>query len=440
MTYYSEVDKKQKKTEIPLIKKYTGNTASLVVQRAVGFEFQTVGGNWNVAYKTNKKEHPFTRTSYHPLITPGSGNQILNESLDDITIKNDGSDLEFVTKPIDERDISAVTTLARKVSTIYNHFIGLKPSYTKPFMRNEVGTNFSSLNVLEFDNAFVNKNGEATAHPQATAGVKKEKLLDFLNRASDIQAGGKHIHSIAKSGSLYEASYGHSTYSENVVTNNPQIQDSPKARSQQKVLMDAVADTAGLSENDYSKEAKGIISFLMMCIHGNQEVDAKASSQRDMYAPSEKAFANYYAKNKMPVMPRTTLLDLFKVLEPLAQQQVLTYFSNHPELANEKVAYQKQGTTERRVLLSDIIRDFTAADSKDSLFGGKGFSFNGIGSAHRLNYGSGENRTTNIGYDTDNSKMEGMNVELRALPNKVPADRWGEVVEIVSHMMQEINM
>ena len=63
-----------------------------ISQRKVGFEFQTIGGEWNVFKKKNRNQYTY----------PGHAESIKN--LNNIKIETDGVDLEFVTYPIDENN------------------------------------------------------------------------------------------------------------------------------------------------------------------------------------------------------------------------------------------------------------------------------------------------------------------------------------------------
>lgn len=395
-----------------------------VVQRAVGFEFQTVGKKWNVAHIQEETDR-LTKTNYFTLEKPNCNEHILSIIVGDTEVKNDGSDLEFVTKPVDERDMGAVDLLSSQVTNVYDRF--MQTLEQKNISIKTSNTSFRSIRVMKSNGAFVNIEGDNTAHPQATVGVKKESILELLNRCSNIEAGGRRIHAVNESDRLYESSYGHTTFAHNVAVASDKTN---VASSQQEALCASVSSAKNLSDAQYDKEAKGLIAFINMCVDVNEEAGGNLYN-----APAKSAY-HTNAKNKMPVMPRTTFKQLFDVLNQNAKTAVVSYFLGKPDVMGKYVAYQADGA---KVTVRQIIQNFLGYLSTDPLCG----KFSGIGSQSRMEHTDGDKRCTNIDYDEQvggsKTKVEGAIVELRALPNNVPHDKWGEVVQIVAQIMREVN-
>lgn len=415
-----------------------------VVQRKVGFEFQTVGGDWNVlAVETQISPHASGLPQFDAS-KPRHGEELTGAGLPGIKVTTDSWDLEYITaNPADERgglgsmvrQVNAAGVKHLSIQRLDPDCYAVRRGKSYPAIRSE--------RVFNTRGFLINPKGMMAAHPQATVGVKKERLFELMRRVTDICTdGGTRISAQRQvsghEGEPYYASYGHTTFSVNVVPPTEMVDTSRLAQSQQNALAQAV----NIAENSRtSAEAKGMIALLEHLILVNVESHTTAMNDR--------ARSSYQtnAKNKMPVMPRTSPADLFQHLTPTAQDEVINHF-NAKYIPTAATVLMEQADGEQ-VTLQEVIehfKDIKAAAARHSpprLQDPVEHSpFHGVGDAADRIAGSQLEAadSTDIGYDPRGARMvHGALVELRALPNNVAPDQWGQVVRVVGTMMTEIN-
>lgn len=358
-----------------------------LLQRKVGFEFQTIGGNWNV-YK--KVDGGYAR--------PEHGEPI--EDINGIKVETDGLDLEFITPPIDENKENEVSRMAAKTRNVLSRFIwkirgGKKPRWIK--------CKEQFFPCYEYKGFYINLYGNKTAHPQATVGVKMENIIDLLNEITHIP--------IQPQGPVF----GHTTfYRENVTAGSSEQRNG--AHIQQEAIKKSVAFTKRANLGQVPK-LKGLIALTEHLILVNQDAEKhykKESKEYKMY--------NLNAKNKMPVMPRTSLWNLFMELEPREQSLYIEYLKSKEGLTIMYEIPDNTYTTDD--LLSDLEGRY-----RNMIFNQK--SYHGVGDTDRMD---GITNPTDIG----NGNIGGI-FELRSLPNEVPQDQWGDVVRVVSSLIKKVN-
>lgn len=355
-----------------------------LLQRKVGFEFQTIGGNWNVYKKTNG--------GYN---IPEHGEHI--EDFDGIRVETDGSDLEFITPPIDENKENEVSTMETKTKNVLSRFIS----------NTYVDTTTSSIKSFpcyEYKGFYINLNGNEKAHPQATVGVKMESIIDLLKKITHIP--------IKQGGPVF----GHTTfYWENVTADSSEQENG--AHRQQKAIKESVAFTEN-SCYKLSPKLKGLIALTEHLILVNQDAELY-NMKRDMYMYN---MYNMNAKNKMPVMPRTSLLNLFMKLEPREQLSYKKYLRSKNGLT---IMYEIEDN--KKYTTADLLSDLR--EKSNTIFNQK--LYHGVGDTRRMN---------DIANPTDigNGNIGGI-FELRSLPNLIPQDEWGDVVRVVSSLIKNVN-
>lgn len=167
------------------------------IQRKIGMEFQTYGGEWNI----KKLRIPAGKTpearkrEFAACVSKGDGSEermLVSAGRDIISdfsgtkgyqVTADGLDLEYVTNAFDERTekdrlINAVTQAAQQHKQFLGMTGGLQFIGGRYHPINEAGGIY-----------YINKYGEKTAHPQATVGVKYEKIPALIERMITAPSG-----------------------------------------------------------------------------------------------------------------------------------------------------------------------------------------------------------------------------------------------------------
>ncbi len=166
------------------------------VQRKIGMEFQTFEGEWNIkklksGRTTSQAEVRGKDSSDKETVSlnmgslePAGRDEIEKFRQSKFTITGDGSDLEYITEAFDERTEKAkLVNAAKKAGNIHKSI--REGSLQIPRVETSlIGNNFYRLKKGE-DYYYINKNGESTAHPQATIGVRITaipKLIEDLSK------------------------------------------------------------------------------------------------------------------------------------------------------------------------------------------------------------------------------------------------------------------
>lgn len=160
------------------------------IQRKIGMEFQTYGGEWNIKkLRVPAGKTPEARKrEFAACVSKGDGSEermLVSAGRDIISdfsgtkgyqVTADGPDLEYVTNAFDERTekdrlINAVTQAAQQHEQFLGMTDGQQVIEEKYRLINGAGGIYC-----------INKDGEKTAHPQATVGVKYEKIPALIER------------------------------------------------------------------------------------------------------------------------------------------------------------------------------------------------------------------------------------------------------------------
>lgn len=391
-----------------------------VTQRMVGFEFQTVGGAWNVKKKDGQN-----------WVDPGHGDLI--DTLDSkIKVTADGTDLEFITEPVDEREDAEINSLGINVTNAFIDFETRIPQYG------------STNNEVPYNNYLINKLGERNAHPQATVGVKLENIIDLMEHVTNMPI-------TTEIAGQDQPIFGHSTFAtQNTTSEEDRTSPAGKQRDAVKKSVDIAKryPTVHLNKKE-KKQTKGLIALIEHLIKVNEDANS------DTYSPNSNAKKDYNAnaKNKMPVMPRTSLIDMYLKMENKARKKVLEYLREKP---NKIIMYQ---TTISKAINEGLNRPTLYREVNDDGYTTNALKmdlisknrewypskvYNGIGYTETTERTSRrtDDKSTDIGYDIGTNKkdrVEGGIFELRSLPNQIAPNQWGNVVTKVAQVIKDIN-
>lgn len=367
-----------------------------VTQRMVGFEFQTVGGKMNVVKKKVGGDW----------IEPGHGEEIMKLK-SGIDVTTDGYDLEFITPAVDERDDSKVSKLAKAAKNAFTEF-----------KKEVLWENNPAGSYIYKKKYKIYYNGQQEAHPQATVGVKLENIIDLMDSITNIP--------ITTPVGPRTPIFGHSTFfTQNTSTTTDNTNDADKQR--QAVIASVQHakryNVANLNAKE-QKQAQGLIALIEHFIKVNEDAETYTGRQQSNY------HAN--AKNKMPVMPRTSIIDMFRKLEQNAQSRIIHYLNTKNVTAT--VMSQGSGT---RYTVGELISDLNSTGNNDNsiLFSKE---YHAIGRIDNSISNRTTDKSTDIGYDTT-QRVEGGIFELRSLPNQIAPEQWGNVVTNVAQVIKKVN-
>ena len=137
------------------------------------------------------------------------------------------------------------------------------------------------------------------------------------------------------------------------------------------------------------------------------------------------------AKNKMPVMPRTSIIDIFRKMEPNAQNKIIHYLNT--KIATDTV--MSEGSN-NKYTVGELISDLNSTGNNSILFAKR---YHAIGRINNSISNRTTDKSTDIGYDTPTQRVEGGIFELRSLPNQIAPGQWGNVVTKVAQVIKEVN-
>lgn len=348
-----------------------------VVQRAVGMEFQTVGGKSNVfGVSTKYAENSYVGNAEAP--SPISDSNGFKITVDAKT------DLEYITYKSDDREevVRRAEAAGEAHKSISNHPGG---SITIKYDNKEYPNCF-------FYNRFtaINRDGKQEAHPQATIGIKLIGIPDLIGCLSTdrIKTGGtKPDYAKIQKDSLSKVSY-RSQYIKNV-----------------------------------SDRCKGLITLLeqyidvanMMFFKGYKKDEANPGN----YIPKKDSAQINLTKDTMPIMARTSISYIYKSLSPTERERFLEYFSKKYPTPKETIV------TFRSKSIGDHDLDRSKTITLDQY----------LAEIER------DNNERSGTWDVDNFDGidGGIAVELRALEREIVPDRWGEVAGAVFDAVDLIN-
>lgn len=373
-----------------------------VIQRKVGMEFQTVGGERNVfgVRCTLKAANDKKVAIYEGCVAP---TEIHVDDGFKIT-RDANTDLEYITISSDNRD--EVVDRANKageahveMSTNANNTITVQYD-EKPYCNCSLYKDFIAIN----------RDGEKTAHPQATIGIMLAGIPDLIEQLSKSKIGGTK---------------------------------KPYAKKQKESLK-AVSEKAENIENVTAK-CKGLIMLLEQYIHvannmfsyGYAEEIAEEKTKTGNYKPNGPFYQISLTKDTMPIMSRTSILLIYNSLSIEEKCSFLFYFQKtYSHNLDTLVTFCSKST-----------KDPTLDKSVDAITLGEFL--------YELHHDSGhdamrmrKSEENPIVYCDevsiwDKSNFDGIEdgiaVELRALERNVSPDRWGEIAGKVFDAVSEIN-
>lgn len=358
--------------DMPIHLKLGGN----VVQRAVGMEFQTVGGKRNVfGISSRVAENSYVGNAEAPsTIREFNGFKITVDAK---------TDLEYITSPSDNRD-----EVVRRASEAGNTHLAMKDNNDQKITVTYQDKPYNNCFFYNCHTA-INRDGEQTAHPQATIGIKLTgipDLIEFLSTDS-IKVGGTK----------------------------------PAYAEIQKKSFSKVSDKSQYLEN-VSDRCKGLITLLEQYIDVANRMFfmgyKKVPGDEGHYIPINESAQINLTKDTMPIMARTSISNIYKSLSIEEQTQFLNYFSrNYPSPEQTLVTFRSKSIKER-----DLDKSKTST----------------------LNQYLSEIRDNNQESGTwDVNNFDGIDggiaLELRALERNVTPDRWGEVAGAVFDAVCSIN-
>lgn len=152
---------------------------SNVIQRKVGLEFQTLGGDWNInmlELKPNEVQAKIHSENDVDVYRKGAPRINLDaENHCTVSIDNH-KDLEYITDAFDERSQKSELGLAVSIAVARHK----KYTSTEPMPGTHMVGKYRLISNGT-DIFCINSEGEPTAHPQATIGIRNEKIEKFLS-------------------------------------------------------------------------------------------------------------------------------------------------------------------------------------------------------------------------------------------------------------------
>ena len=226
------------------------------IQRKIGFEFQTHGGNINVKKWENRNA---CFPEHGELIYEGAG----------FRMETDGTDLEYVTEAVDESDAVGLEQKVTNASKLHMDILGSKLKHEKFKDR---GWYYMVDNGTQ--NYLIYKSGQRNAHPQATVGINLNKVYSFMNEM--VNTRSKQIETIG---------YGGTTSKVN-------------KDKQKKAVKAAISNITSI--NGLTDKGRGFMAII------------------EQYIDVCKTFSSKWpvnAKNAMPFMSRSNLYSYWKALD-----------------------------------------------------------------------------------------------------------------------------
>ncbi|RKI44399.1 hypothetical protein D7V86_01640 [bacterium D16-51] len=416
----------------------TGYSRSVTkaIQRKVGLEFQVMGNRKKILMKNGKE--------------CGHGIELKKEVGYKITA--DMGDYEYVTDPVDERSEDEIRRLEEACSDMAVKHRGLwrelKPDWSKTRDR-KAGYWPYFINRRQF---WLPQPTVNSAHPQATVGIRVDKLGTFVE---------KYIEKAKKAPGLSYLSNGGTK---------------KKLKAQQDSLLSTTLEQQSqykARDADVTDAEAGFLSILAAMIQG----------MYGYYKEKEEYPIN--AKSAMPLMPRTSLYDVFLKLSSEEREKIAAVLGNYNAVPRTHLADFISNIPSARMIGGEIKVDdvspenilniIIAAETPDDEGGVPKIvtlrqwlsglpdigrtspiissdilarNFNAVSElfgertgAYRLY--AGMSRSTDIGYDEDSSgtleRVEGMLIEIRNMQRNVPVEKWKDVAREVAELTCLVN-
>lgn len=461
------IQTKSRQKEVPLGEKHSGTIK--IVQRKVGLEFQVMGNSQKILGWGGED--------------CGHGIVLKDKEEKGYKITADMGDYEYVTYPVDERNDDGITKLedaCSNMAVIHRALKGELEEAEASVVEKKINDSHTNALAREAERQRIKKlydNGYwpyavgqkifwlpqpevDTAHPQATVGIRIDKLGVFIKR---------YIEEAKKAPRVLENPAGELPKPMSYLSNGG---SKKKLKEQQDTLLISTLARQRL----YEKEANvtdaesGFLSLLAMMIQGIYGYFAKLKK------------SPWNAKSVMPLMPRTSLNDAFLKLPEEARRRIKgirqnikarestpilriingipsarkiggkieTEDSSYANVLKIIIAAQRtdeRGRNSQVVTLGQWLRGLgdspiTSSDILAQNFCSVSELYGEASGSHNL-YDE-MSRSTDIGYDVPNESgppeiVEGMLIEIRNMQRQVPIDEWKDVAKEVAILTRLVN-
>lgn len=392
-------------------------SSSHIIQKKIGMEYQTVGGAPNVYVKEDGKDEEVN--SVH--------GKFFFETDTHIKVTADGSDLEYVTPAVE-------TAAAAKEA-------GENAKQVHLALKND------NVQHREGSRVYTFKDLGETAHPQATVGIRMDKISDLLTNLGGRNGG---VEKNTDSSEGFGLGLTSSKLPDTALTLQAKIM-----REAPKEARRAVDDYLKGSDPKIKKAMKdydSIVGLLSLLIAYNRQFSI-------IFNHPEAALN---AKNAMPVMSRTSLYDIYCKLKTDTDREIfkgsldivkwdeMSAIYSRQFFGRTVLAGQYHGKRKGRPWEFVSLEKWKEGlDSGEDKMYNKFHSFGSLadpdGSHTKLGEeklreetlrGFGIGRSTDIGMGDD---IFGILAELRGLERGVHYDRWGKIAEQVAHLVNRLN-
>ena len=272
-----------------------------VVQRKVGFEFESTGSKeWRFQGKQKKREN-WTGINHTKAILYETPNKLAGVSADN-------GKVEFVTKALSTwAEVKA--TIEEMVAMAASLKTGTGPKGITELQGAE--NDFAKVNTGMKYNRINSKNSIIIAKPQATIGVAMVNIGELFTTLVNMGTEKEDEHSKKRKRGMQKMTM------EKVVASRTVVQDLgvSLARAQEMMKNAVIANGANwdiLPEQE-KKETTGLLAAILKTIS-----DAEVNSGRDLDD----------AKYAFPLMPRTDFHSMFASMTPNAQLMMKTLWDN----------------------------------------------------------------------------------------------------------------
>lgn len=271
-----------------MCKKETFNS-SPVVQRAVGFEFQT---NWTIHKTRRFGRDPVEYGKKTPFFS-GEGWQM----------ESDGVDIEYVVEHTPEiageAGINAVNDVMDNLVTFVGNLNGLRNTNAGDLRNNQLRE--EGINLLRSDFQILTNGQEIIAKPQATAGVRLDRISNlYQSLGTENSTAGNEF--LGQAPGFYRLIVNSSRNA--ATTDDPAWEDhTPSAKLQGLLTMIAQYLTMG-SGNGFLKTAK-YMTFIMARTDFGAMFNNLDDEEKNHYSNDRNAWVIYVCDNVMNNIDRT---------------------------------------------------------------------------------------------------------------------------------------
>ncbi len=416
----------------------SSGSSTQIIQRKIGMEYQTVGDNANVYVREIKKDGERTED---PKPNDEHG-LFLFETRDNIKVTADGSDLEYVTPAVNTA--AEARDAGCKAGIVHSKLMrGQNPGLldgARFYKKLDATPAYCEYYTDSY--VYTLKNLGETAHPQATVGIRIDKISDLLEDLGGTKKKGKQ--NTDKSGMIkLGRSSGKLPLKGTLAEQKKTMLDAPKeAREAVDRYLTRIQKTRQ-EVTDYN----GIVGLLSLLIAYNKQFLIIAKHQK----------AAWNAKNAMPVMSRTSLYDIYR---KLMTDEDRTIFQESIALVNwNKVPDNPQHSLSGQIILagqrnnsnettwpSVSLETWTTGlrNGQDAMYG-HFHSFGSLADPEAEDPREAEKKEMlrkfgiNSSTDIEIPHKNGILAELRGLERNVPYNRWGDVAEQVALLVNRLN-